>query len=69
MGLKKKGGGKSPPPGGGIFCNPPGRGGLPLNPESVPQRWEFSVGHFLHFCAIFGVKIVPITKIFACGAF
>ena len=27
------------------------------------------VGHFCIFCAIFGVKIVPITGIFACGAF
>ena len=45
----------------GIFCNPPPAGGIP--------KFEFSVGHFLHFCAIFGVKIVPITKIFTCGAF
>ena len=43
-------------------------GGIPkLNPKLVP-RPGFSVGHFLHFCAISGVKIVPIAKIFACGA-
>ena len=60
------------PPRGGFFCNPPpGRGGFPKQIHFLsPPHWgDFLLAIFLHFCAIFGVKTVCITKIFACGVF
>ena len=62
--------------GGESLLVPPGREIPKLNPKSVPlHRGDFLLGvgffagHFFAFFAIFGVKIVPITENFACGAF
>ena len=75
MGGFFEGGGKSPSSVEEFSVSPPGTGGdSKFNSFLVPQtpggvgRGDFG-SLFSRFRAIFGVKISPITKIFACGIF